>query len=322
MPKRKFYQKKRFMIPLVIAGALIFLGVFGALYSSMYQTTSNAYIDEYLIKVTPKISGKIIELNLDNDSIVKKGEIIAELDSSELAGEVEELESKFYEMQKKLKSFDDEINRMNSKTKQTKIDIEIAKINLENANSDYIRYKNEFKDGTVTKKDLNNAIDNLELAQEQYETAQNNLKSTSEILDEMILEKSAQMDEAKEILEDLERAKFELSSATIISLKNGKIFNLNAKIGDFVTNDKVLFEILPDECFIIANFKKLPNANIKVGQKALIKVYSGGFKKLSGEVVEMLPEKQNYIPVKIKIIDCVDKYNFKKGTKAFVRVKR
>ncbi|MBR5303263.1 MAG: HlyD family secretion protein [Candidatus Gastranaerophilales bacterium] len=322
MPKRKFYQKKRFMISLVIAGALIFLGVFGALYSSMYQTTSNAYIDEYLIKVTPKISGKIIELNLDNDSIVKKGEIIAELDSSELTGEVEELESKFYEMQKKLKSFDDEINRMNSKIKQTKIDIEIAKINLENANSDYIRYKNEFKDGTVTKKDLNNAIDNLELAQEQYETAQNNLKSTSEILDEMILEKSTQMDEAKEILEDLERAKFELSSATIISLKNGKIFNLNAKVGDFVSNDKVLFEILPDECFIIANFKKLPNANIKVGQKALVKIYSGGFKKLSGEVVEMLPEKQNYIPVKIKIIDCVDKYNFKKGAKAFVRLKR
>lgn len=321
MTKRKFYQKKRFMIPFTIGCALVFLGIFGALFSSMYQTTTNAYVDEYLIKITPKISGKIIELNLSNDSTVKKGEIVVELDGNSYATKVKELENKFDEIQKQLKSFENEINRMNSKSKQTKVDIEIAKINLENANDDYIRYKNEFKDGTVTKKDLNKAIENLELAQEQYELAQKNLKSTSEILDEMILKKDSQMDEAKEILEDLEEAKFELSSATITAPKSGKIFNLNAKVGEIATNDEVLFEILPDECFIIANFKKLPNANIKVGQKAIVKIYSAGFKKLNAQVVEILPEKQNYISAKIKINDSVKKYNLKSGAKAFVRVK-
>lgn len=321
MSKRKFYQKKRFMIPLIIASALIFLGIFGALYSSMYQTTTNAYVDEYIIKVTPKISSKIIEINLDNNSIVKKGEIVAELDGSKYANKIKELEIKFDEIQKKLRTFDEEINRMNTKSKQTKINIEIAKINLENANSDYIRYKNEFKDGTVTKKDLNNAINNLELAQEQYEAAQKNLNSASEILKEIISKKDSQMDEAKEILEELENAKYELSSATIISPKNGKILNLNAKIGDIAYNDKILFEILPDECFVIGNFKKLPNANIKIGQKATVKIYSAGFKKLNGEIVEILPEKQNYISAKIKIIDCVEKYNLKKEAKALVKVK-
>lgn len=321
MANRKFYQKKRFMVPFTIAGALIFLGIFGAIHSSMYQTTTNAYIDEYLIQITPKISSKIIEINLNNDSTVKKGEIIAELDGSRFTNEIKELEIKFSEIQTELKSFDKEIDRMNSKSKQTKVGIEIAKINLENANDDYIRYKNEYKDGTVTKKDLNKAIKNLELAQEQYEIAQKDLKSTSEILDEMISKKDSQMEQAREILEDLEEAKFELSSATIISPKNGKILNLSAKVGDMASNDKVLFEILPDECHIIANFKKLPNTNLKVGQKATVKVYSAGFKKLNGEIVEMLPEKQNYIPTKIKITDCVKKYNLKTGAKAFVRVK-
>ena len=121
MTKRKFYQKKRFMVPFVIAGALIFLGIFGAFFSSMYQTTTNAYVDEYLIKITPKISGKIIELNLSNDSTVKKGEIVAELDGSKYAFKVKELEIKFDEIQKQLKSFENEINRMNAKIKQTKV---------------------------------------------------------------------------------------------------------------------------------------------------------------------------------------------------------
>ncbi|MBQ4647347.1 MAG: HlyD family secretion protein [Candidatus Gastranaerophilales bacterium] len=321
MSKRKFYQKKRVMIPLTIASSLIFLGIFGALHSSMYQTTANAYVDEYLIQITPKISSKVIELNLNNNSNVKKGEIIAELDGSKYSLEIKNLEKKFLEIQKELKSFDDEINKTNFETNATKNSMEKAKTNLENANNDYIRYKNEFKDGTVTKKDLNNAIKNLELAQEQYEQAQSNLKNTSKNLNEIISKKDSQIDKAREILETLENKKLELSNATIISPKNGKITNLNTKVGDFVTNDKVLFSILPDECFIIANFKKAHNANIKIGQKATIKIYSAGFAKFSGEIVEILPEKANYISTKIKINDNVEKYNLKTGAKAIVKLK-
>ena len=69
--KRKFYQKKRIMIPLTIGLALIFLGVFGALHSSMYQTTTNARVDECLIKFTPQINAKIIEINTENKQLIE-----------------------------------------------------------------------------------------------------------------------------------------------------------------------------------------------------------------------------------------------------------
>ena len=43
--------------------------------------------------------------------------------------------------------------------------------------------------------------------------------------------------------------------------------------------------------------------------------------ELNAQVVEILPEKQNCISVKIKINDSIKKYNLKSGAKAFVRVK-
>lgn len=321
MSKRKFYQKKRIMIPLIIALALILLGVLGAFYSSMYISTTSAYVDEYSINISPKISSKIIELNLNNDSIVKKGEIVAELDSSEYISEIKNLETKFEDIEKELKSFDEEISKANAKSKQTKDTITQAKLNLENANGDYIRYKNEFKDGTVTKRDLDNAINNLELAQEQYQKAQDELKNASESLKTLILKKDSQMNETKKILEDLQNAKLELTNATLVAPKSGKIINLNAKVGDIADNNKVLFSILPDECFIIANFKKLPDTNIKLNQKAKVQIYSMPFKKLDGEIVEISEQKQNYIQTKIKIDNSLEKYNLKSKTKAFVRVK-
>lgn len=318
--KRKFYQKKRIMIPLTIGLALIFLGVFGALHSSMYQTTTNARVDECLIKFTPQINAKIIEINTENNSIVKKGEIIIELDGHIYKDEIVKLEKEFINAQKELKSFEDEIDNINAKTKQTKEEIEQAKINLENANDDYIRYKNEFKDGTVTKKDLENAINNLELAQIQYETVQKHLKETNNILKDVAIKKDEQMEKLKETLEELEDTKLKATNATIIAPKSGKITNLKAKIGDMTNNNEVLFEILPDEITVFANFKKLPNANFKSGQKATVKVYCDGLKKLSGEVAEILPEKKNYIPVKIKI-ENPNKCKIKAGSKVYASVK-
>ena len=75
MSKRKFYQKKRFVVPFVIALALIFMSIIGAIYSSLYYTTVNAYVKNYFVEVVPKISSKVIELNFQNGVNVKKGEI-------------------------------------------------------------------------------------------------------------------------------------------------------------------------------------------------------------------------------------------------------
>ena len=86
--KRRFYQKKRFIFPVVIILAFAFLSIFGALYSSSYIKTSDAYIDEHIIQITPKISAKILELNLENNSPVKKGEIVVELDGTKYFEEV------------------------------------------------------------------------------------------------------------------------------------------------------------------------------------------------------------------------------------------
>ena len=224
---RKFYQKKRIMIPLSIGLALIFLGVIGAIISSLYLTTSNAYVSEYLIPVQSKIEGKIIELNLQEGMNVKKGEILAELESNLDLKRVEQLENDFSRAQQELKSFEDEISKINIKMKQAQKNIDVAKQNLENANNDYVLYKIQFKDGTVTKKDLEKAIKNLELAQVEFEEAQAQVGLNSSALEKIVSKKDIQLDEMKTLIHELEQAKLELSFATIIAQKSGIGIELN-----------------------------------------------------------------------------------------------
>lgn len=321
MKARKFYQKKRVMIPLSIGLALIFLGIIGAIISSFYLTTSNAYVEEYSIPIQAKTKGKIIELNLQENMTVKKGEIVAELEASQNAANVKKLEEDFSLAQEKLKSYEDEITKINNKIKQNTKNINDAKLNLENANDDYVLYKISFKDGTVTKKDLDKAIKNLEIAQMQYEEAQAQLKLSSNSLEKIITQKDSQIDEIKILIHELEQAKYELSSATITASKNGIIGDIKVKIGDTVEKNTNIATITPDECIILANFKKLPSKNLKVGQKATVKIYTLDFKTFEGEVVEILPEKSNLIPAKIKIATGLKDRKIKTKSKAFAKVR-
>ena len=318
---RKFYQKKRIMIPLSIGLALIFLGVIGAIISSLYLTTSNAYVSEYLIPVQSKIEGKIIELNLQEGMNVKKGEILAELESNLDLKRVEQLENDFSRAQQELKSFEDEISKINIKMKQAQKNIDVAKQNLENANNDYVLYKIQFKDGTVTKKDLEKAIKNLELAQVEFEEAQAQVGLNSSALEKIVSKKDIQLDEMKTLIHELEQAKLELSFATIIAQKSGIITDISAKLGDLVNEKTKMATIIPQECTIMANFKKLPSKNLKVGQKASVKIYTTSFKTFEGEVVEILPEKSNLIPAKIKITTGLKDRKIKTKARAFVKVR-
>ena len=321
MTKRRFYQKKRVMIPVTIGLALVFLGIFGAIFSSFYLTTSNAHVSDYQYILTSKVDGKILQLNAQNNTHVKRGELLIQLQNDVDIEEIVESEKELLDTQTKLTQIEDEINKIKLKSKITKKNIQDAELNLKNANYDYTRYANEFRDGTVTKNDLNKAVLNLELAQNQLEDARKQLIKDNENLSKIIAKKDLQTDELKDILEKLGEVKLSLSYAMISAPKSGVIEGITLKAGDFIKKGDKLATITPDECYVLARFKKINNENLKVGQKASIKIYTLDFKVFEGEIVEIMPEKSNLIPVKIKITSDIAKCKIKNNSRAYVKIK-
>lgn len=321
MSERKFYQKKRILIPVIIGVALIFLGIFGAILSSFYLVTSNVFVEDFEIPITSKISGRISNINVENNSNIKKGEIIFQLESEIKQDDIQKYENELLLAQNALKKFDIEINNINLRMKQTKRNMEDAKINLENANADYIRYKNEYKDGTVTKNDLTRAENNLEIAQNQFEQAQNQIKQNNELSEKILAQKDEHLLKIKNAFEKLQEAKLTLSYATISAAKSGKIKNIALNEGDMVKKDETLAQIIPDECYVIAYFRPNHTDKLKSAKSAFIKFYSLDFKLYKGEIVEILPQKANLIPVKIKITNDIKKDKIKTNLKACVKIK-
>ena len=284
LQKRKPYQKKRVIIPVITAIVFLFLGIFGIIYSNFYQSTDDAFIEAHMVYLSPKVSGQIIELNVDDNVKVKKGEILAQIDPSDFQTALNNATARLEKAKAELKISDSDIEKMSALTSNNKNNIESAKSQLDFANSDYIRYKNAYQDGSVTKQDLDKATKNLDVARAQYKAAQDGLKAANSALKSTISKKSSQNAEIKKLISEVEQAKLNLSYTTLVAPIDGTITNKLVQNGNYVQKAHAILSIVPDDCYIIANFKETQISNMKKGQKVIISIDAYKNKKFKGKV--------------------------------------
>ncbi len=338
--KRKSYQKKRVIVPVITAILFIVFGIFSLIYSSFYQSTDDAFVEAHIVYLSPKVSGEIVELNVDDNVSVKKGEILAQIDTRDYEIALKNAEAKLEKAQAELKVSISDIDKMSAITNQNKNNIESAKSKLEYANSDYIRYKNAYRDGAVTKQDLDNAVKNLDVARAQYKEAQDGLKATDSALKSTISKKASQMAEIKKLMADVDQARLNLSYTTLISPVDGTVTNKTVELGNYVQVAHPIMTIVPKDCYIIANFKETQLTNMKKGQKVTIKIdtyknkkFNGivdSIQKASGAKASLFPPENavgsyvkvvQRVPVKILFTDDISEYNIVPGMSVVPKVK-
>ena len=298
--KTKINIKKIIIICVSVIIAFL-LGIFCSIYYLFLKSTDNAHIESDSMYIISDISGKITELNIDNNSTVKKGEIIAKLDSAEYEEKLIRYQDKLEKLKKELKLTEKNINSINYNISSNKINFEKAKNELTNANSDYIRYKNAYQDGSVTKHDLDNAIRNLEVARSNYNSAQKNLQISSNNLDSKLSKNEEKNSEIKELIKETEKLKLDISHTIIISQTEGAIIKKYAKVGDYIEAGKPLFRISTNNFYVIYE-TSTKNQNLKLNRTVELKLKNPN-KTIKGKVISIYP-----IPDKVCIkAPCQDK---------------
>lgn len=295
------FKKAAVLITLILA--VFSLGVF--LYNfCFFEYTNQAKIIIDKTDIISEISGRAVELNIEENAEVKEGEILVQFEASEYTDKIAELEKKLENIQAKTK----DNKALKDKLILARKEEKDAKMKLEEANSDYVRYKNAFKDGSVTKKDLDKAVKNLETAKNKYIFAQNNLKSEE---NKLAGGENSKNIEINKLTSELDELKQKTAKTTIIAPVSGIIKNKNIEAGNNVEINTKLFTIVGKDAYISAEFSENQISKIKPEQTAKIKI---GNKKSDGIVVS----KDNS-EVKIKIIS--DNFDFDDNSDIKVRVK-
>jgi len=149
-------------IPLMVVTALILAGgVRWYLDFSRYIKTEDALVTSNAVTVSPKIMGRIGRLYVEEGDSVRKGQLLAELDSTDLLAQKRQVET--VELQ----------SRAGLELAEAKYDFdrkntEVLRIAWQRAKDDNERGKAQFNGGVIPKEQYDHLQKGLESAQAQY----------------------------------------------------------------------------------------------------------------------------------------------------------
>ncbi len=286
----------------------------------VYQTTDDAYVETTTVQVAPRVSGQIIESYVTDNQKVKEGDLVAKIDPADYEIALAQAEAKY---EKTL------LNQKNAKAnfKAMQTNIEVAKKDLE-------RYQNLYAQGAVSKQTLDSA-------QAKYDSAQANLTQAEESLLSQGGNKVADAD-LKEIKAMRDKAKLNLDYTNIYAPQTGTVSSRRVEKGMYVNVGTPLFVIVPENVWIVANYKENQLRHMKPGQEVNIKidtypdhVFKGkvdSIQRASGAKSSLFPPENavgsfvkivQRIPVKIVFTEKIDpnEYNIVPGMSVVPKVK-
>lgn len=315
-------MKKRFLIPIIIVIAAIG-GYFVAQNALKYESTEDAYVETHTVQVAPKVSGQVVEMYVTDNQQVKEGDLVAQIDPVDYQVKLADISAKYESTLLKQKGAKANFEASNSQ-------IELAKKNLD-------RYTELYKSGAASKLEYDNAKTAYDNAIAGFTQAQQSVlsKENNRVADADLKQLAAQK----------KQAELALSYTKIYAPQSGSVSNKSIEKGALVQAGQPLFVIVPNQIWVVANFKESQLRHMKIGQDVDIKVdtypdkiFKGkvdSFQRISGAKSSLFPPENavgsfvkivQRIPVKIVFTEKIDtnKYTIVPGmsVEPKVRVKK
>jgi len=248
------------------------------------------------VEVKSKASGIVKKLLVDYGDLVKKGQVLAQLDKVEIEAQVEQSRAALQAAQASLSSAEADYER-------AKVDAQGPDVPL--LKRAYERATGMAKEGVVSTSALEDAQRNYEMALNK----QNVSKAQVTVLKAKIAQAQAQVAEDQANLKQLEE---QLSYTDIVSPIDGVVLSRNVEMGDAVSSILVLGSsatlvmTLGDtsQVYVKGKVDESDIGKVYLGQPARIKVESCKDKTLHGVVTKILPmgvEKDNVTTFEVRV---------------------
>ena len=241
---------KRTITFVLVGILLVAAGIF--IFNEMkYQSTDDAYVETTTVNVSPKISGQIEEVYVKDNQFVNEGDLVAVIDDADYKVKFEQADANY--------------ERLKFDQSNAKANLTASESNIELARKDLERYTILYEQGAVSKQTLDSAqvkYDNAKAGLTQAQQALFSENNGTTVADANLRTAKAAKD----------KAALDLSYTKVYAPQSGTVSSRRVEKGMYVTAGSPLFTLVPEEVWIVANFKENQLRGMKPGQKVDIKI--------------------------------------------------
>jgi membrane fusion protein, multidrug efflux system len=253
-------------------------------------STDDAFTDGRAIGISPKVSGYVIKLAVNDNQFVHAGDLLIEIDPSDYHTALAQAQGQLAQVRAQLDSA--RLNVEVSRTSQPS-DLVSARASLTTAQANYAKAQADLerqrkvdpRATTQTQTDQVSASDTA--AASQVLDAEAKLR-TARLAPQNIAIAEAQVKgleaQVATAQAQLEQAQLNLGYTQLRAPQDGRVTKRNVEMGDFVQPNQALMNLVTPEIWVTANFKEDQLTDMRAGQPVKVTVDAYPQLKLHGHV--------------------------------------
>lgn len=311
------------VILFIVLGVAAYYGYTKYQYAQTHEDTDNAQIETYFVPVLSRTSGYVKSVVVKDYDLVKKDEVLVEIDSDEANLVLSELNADLVQAQTDVENAKANMANLTMTIKAAESNLKANYLRREKAKKDADRDASLVAENAITRKQAEDSKANADILTAQYEAGLVDISSAKSRMP--ILQASLHKAEAvlgvKRV--KIEQQKLKLTYSKVYAPTSGRIGKKSIEAGQFIQAGQPLMTIVQDSGFwVIANFKETQVNHLKVGTEVELKLDAYPTRALKGRIISLaestgaktslLPPDNasgNFVkvtqrvPVKIEILD-------------------
>jgi membrane fusion protein, multidrug efflux system len=233
--------------------------------------TDDAYVTVHYATIAPRISGQVATVPVDDNDVVKTGQVLATLDPRDNETALASAEAAVARGRSQLDEISADVTRQPSIIAEQQAAVASARAKLAFAQDNARRYGNLAATGAGTMQEHQQADTTLQQAQASLDSADASLDAARRQLDVLKARRSAAEAAVKADEVQHQQATLNLSYTQILAPIDGMVGERSVQVGNYVSPGTTLMTVVPlDQVYIEANYREVNLLHVRSGQPVTV----------------------------------------------------
>ncbi|HVW73675.1 MAG TPA: HlyD family secretion protein [Rhizomicrobium sp.] len=288
-----------------------------------YETTDDAFIASRQFSIAPKVPGYLIAVSVTDNQPVVAGQVIARIDDRDYRTALAEAEAQVAAARTAIANIDAQVQVQKAQVVQSQAQVEQNKAGVAFADIQAKRYDRLARENAIALQTAQQNDTALLQQRAGLDTARAGVTAAERQVAALIAQRGTAEANLANAIAQRDQARLNLSYTVITAAQAGRVTNLSAAVGQFVSAGTAISSFVPrQETWVNANFKEIQLDRMRPGDAVRLHVDAYPERALVGHVASvqagsgtafsLLPAENatgNYVkivqrvPVKITIDD-------------------
>ena len=258
-------------------------------FSSAMETTENAYVRGQVTVIAPQLAGYVAEVPVQDFAAVKRGDLLLRIDDRIYAQKLEQARAGLAAQRAGLANSDQSRAAAEARLRAAVATVASAEAALRTAEANWGRIEPLRERGVVSQTSTDQSQQALDQARAAITATNAAVDVARQDIQTAIVNRQSLVAAVEGAEAAVHLAEIDLGNTRIIAPQDGRLGEVSARLGQYVSAGTQLMALVPNQVWVVANFKETQLAGMRAGQPVSFTVDALRHARLTGKIERFSP---------------------------------